>query len=244
MKQNIYDDAEFFAKYRELRDTKSGLNEVLEQPALRELLPPLAGLQVLDLGCGMGHFAAHCIAGGARGVVGVDISTNMIGEAQRRHAHPCISYIQSAAEDLRLTDGGFDLVVSSLMLHYVRNYEAVVGSVYQWLRRDGVFVYSIEHPVMTANTPPRWVKDESGRKLHWPLDQYGEEGERVTSWLKDGVIKYHRKTSTLLNGLIEAGFSIERVLEPEATASALQERPELVEERRRPPFLLVRARRA
>lgn len=51
MPQNIYDNPDFFAVYDSLRETGSGLNEALEQPAFRRLLPPeITGLRVLDLG--------------------------------------------------------------------------------------------------------------------------------------------------------------------------------------------------
>ena len=47
MKQNIYDDSDFFKGYKDMRDQKGGLNEVLEQPAIRLLLPDVRGLRVL-----------------------------------------------------------------------------------------------------------------------------------------------------------------------------------------------------
>jgi hypothetical protein len=50
--QNIYDDPDFFAGYRDLRTNDSGLNGVLEMPALHALLPDLAGAHVLALGSG------------------------------------------------------------------------------------------------------------------------------------------------------------------------------------------------
>ncbi len=51
MPQNIYDDLPFFEGYRALRLQDSGLNGVIEEPALRALLPPLKGLRIVDLGC-------------------------------------------------------------------------------------------------------------------------------------------------------------------------------------------------
>ncbi|UGA37555.1 hypothetical protein JOS77_26880 [Chromobacterium haemolyticum] len=57
MQQNIYDHPVFFSQYQALRDNDSGLNGALEQPALRDALPPLSGADVLDLGCGFGDFA-------------------------------------------------------------------------------------------------------------------------------------------------------------------------------------------
>lgn len=96
---------------------------------------------------------------------------------------------------------------------------------------------------MKAKLPDcgHWVKDEEGRKLYWCIDNYGNEGTREQTWFINGVIKYHRKLSTLLNGLMDQGFVVERVLVPEATPQALDRRPNLAEERRRPPVLVISA---
>jgi len=240
--QNIYDDPEFFAGYKHLRDTRSGLNEALEQPALRALLPDLAGLAVLELGCGMGQFARYCAEQGARRVVGVEVSERMLEIAQRQYSHERVAYIHAAMETVDLPHASFDLSVSSLALHYVEDYAAVVRRVHGWLRRGGSFVFSVEHPICTAQIADmEWVRDEDGQKLHWPVDNYAADGRREQHWFVDGVIKYHRRLSTLLNGLTDAGFTIDRIEEPEATPEALRERPALQDESRRPPFLLVRA---
>lgn len=73
MKQNIYDRPEFFEGYMNLRKGEQGLNGVLEQPTLRSLLPNLPGLRILDLGCGVGSFAAYALERGTSSFVGVDI---------------------------------------------------------------------------------------------------------------------------------------------------------------------------
>ncbi len=49
--------------------------------------------------------------------------------------------------------------------------------------------------------------------------------------------------STLLNGLVEAGLAIERVLEPMPDEETLKRRPEWTHESKRPFCLLVRARK-
>jgi len=63
------------------------------------------------------------------------------------------------------------------------------------------------------------------------------------AWFVAGFVKYHRTVSTYINALIQAGFHVERVEEPEATSEAVEVRPDLAEERRRPPFLIMKARR-
>ncbi|PLO78838.1 SAM-dependent methyltransferase, partial [Klebsiella quasipneumoniae] len=50
MSQNIYDDPHFFAGYATLDRSVKGLDGAPEWPSLQAMLPPLAGLRVVDLG--------------------------------------------------------------------------------------------------------------------------------------------------------------------------------------------------
>src|SRR5260221_10944399 len=101
----------------------TSLNEVVEQPALWSLVGDcLDGLSVLDLGCGFGNLSRKASALGAKAVLGIDASENMLMEARKRTSGPRIEYRRVTLEDLSLQDGKYDLVVSSLMFHYVEDY--------------------------------------------------------------------------------------------------------------------------
>ncbi len=240
--QNIYDDPVFFAGYAALRDAESGLNAVLEQPALARLLPAsLEGLRILDLGCGFGDFARKARARGAASVLAIDVSEKMLAEARERTSDPAIRYEHAAMETLAVEPGAFDLAVSSLALHYVADYRAAVRKIAAALAPGGRFVFSVEHPICTALGVYEWHRDAAGAELHWPVDRYGEEGRRDTRWFVDGVVKYHRTVASYVNGLVDAGLALARLEEPEADPAALAARPELAVHRRRPPFLLLAA---
>jgi SAM-dependent methyltransferase len=241
MKQNIYDDPRFFEGYSQLRRHESGLNMAVDQPAMRSLLPPLANKRVLDLGCGFGKMCRYAIEQGAASAVGVDISTKMLAKAREDAADARISYVQSALEDLSFPPASVDVVVSSLALHYIERFDSICANVKSWLVAGGAFVFSVEHPMVTAY-PVGWYLDERGEEQHWPIDNYKFEGIRHTHWFIDDVIKYHRSVETYVNTLIDNAFTIVRMLEPEATADAIRERPELREESRRPTFMLISAR--
>ncbi|HEX3983438.1 MAG TPA: SAM-dependent methyltransferase, partial [Acidisoma sp.] len=74
-------------------------------------------------------------------------------------------------------------------------------------------------------------------------DRYLVEGERVTHWFVDGVVKYHRLVATTLNLLIGAGFTIRQVEEFCPSAAQLAANPALAEELERPMFLMISAAR-
>lgn len=242
--QNIYDDPDFFAGYARLPRSQSGLSAVYEWPAFQRLLPQsLNGLDVLDLGCGLGHFAREAIARGARHVLGVDLSQRMLDQARVLGAGANITYLRAALEDFVPDSSRFDLVVSSLALHYVADYRLLVQRIAAALVPGGRFVFSVEHPIFTAHGGSAWITDSDGVKLYWPVDHYRDEGERRTHWFVDGVVKYHRTIETYVNGLLEAGLVVARLEEPEATPMQLATQPEWLNERRRPPFLLLAADR-
>lgn len=236
--QNIYDNPQFFAGYRTLRETDSGLNGAVEIPALRALLPNLADKVILDLGCGFGEFARFARQAGAAAVTAVDISRSMLDEAIRQTCDAGIIYERVALEDYIPPARSFDVAVSSLALHYISDLAPVIRRIYAALKPGGQFVFSVEHPIATAN-PQGWVCNDSGQQLYWPLDRYQAEGLRETFWFVDGVRKYHRTVATYVNSLLAAGFRLEHLAEPGPTAEALLRRPALEVERRRPPFLVL-----
>ncbi len=241
--QNIYDDPDFFAGYAQLPRSRQGLGAVFEWPAFQRLLPALRDKRVLDLGCGLGYFAREARARGAREVIGVDLSERMLQQARAQTNDTAITYLRASLEEFEPAPASFDLVVSSLALHYIADYPRLVRRVAAGLVPGGRFAFSVEHPIFTAHGTADWHVGPDGGRLHWPVDRYRDEGERRTRWFVDGVVKYHRTIETYVNALLDAGLVLARLEEPEADPAALAEHPEWRDERRRPPFLLLAADR-
>lgn len=241
--QNIYDDPAFFAGYAKLERFGPGWERAVELPDLLALLPDVRDRRVLDLGCGAGQLAHHLATRGAAEVIGVDLSERMLALARARWTHPRVTYQRESVEAAAFPAARFDLVVSSLVLHYVEDYRGVIARIAAWLAADGVLVFSTEHPIYTARLPGEgWVRDAAGRP-RWSLDRYGDEGPRDETWFVAGVRKVHRTFATLVNGLVEAGLVVERLLEPLPDEAWVQQHPQMADEQRRPMFLLVRARK-
>lgn len=121
MKENPYDNSVFFAKYGEMLRSKKGLNGAGEWREFQKLLPGFAGKRVLDLGCGYGWHCSYAAEHGAVTVLGTDISEKMIRMAIRKNSHPQITYHLAAMEDLDFADASFDVILSSLALHYIED---------------------------------------------------------------------------------------------------------------------------
>jgi len=208
-----YDDPEFFERYQAMRQSETGLNEDLEQPAVSRLLPDVTGADVLDIGCGDGALALRLASLGARHVLGVDPSGRMLMLARHHHASPRIRYRQASAEALDLPPESLDLVVSSLALHYVADYGTLIRRIARWLRPGGHLVYSVEHPVCTARDPMTgWIAADGGTV--WPVDDYARETPRTQQWLGAVVTKHHRRLATLVGEIIAAGLILTGIDEP------------------------------
>jgi ubiquinone/menaquinone biosynthesis C-methylase UbiE len=240
--QNIYDRPDFFEGYSLLGRSVDGLDGAMEWPALRAMLPDISGLRVVDLGCGFGWFCRWARQQGAVEVVGLDLSENMLARARVTTSDSAISYEKADLEQLDLPQAGFDLAYSSLALHYIEDAARLFGTIRRALVPGGDFIFSTEHPIYMAPTNPAWSAEAEGRKT-WPLDRYLVEGPRTTDWLAKGVLKHHRTIGTTLNLLIQSGFMIRRVEEFCPTEDQIAAKPELADERERPMFLLVAARR-
>ncbi|SFT24156.1 bifunctional 2-polyprenyl-6-hydroxyphenol methylase/3-demethylubiquinol 3-O-methyltransferase UbiG [Paenibacillus sp. BC26] len=243
MKQNKYDDPDFFAKYNQMPRSIGGLEAAGEWPALRALMPDLQGKRVLDLGCGFGWHCRYAREMQASSVIGVDLSEMMLARAKAFEHDPGIEYLQLAIEDIAFAAEQFDVVISSLALHYVERFDIVCRKIHEYLAPGGSFILSVEHPVFTARAAQDWHYGPAGERMHWPVDDYQQEGMRQTRFLDNDVVKYHRTVATIINQLIEAGFTIRQLSEPQPTKEAIAAYPDMRDETRRPIFLLIAAQK-
>jgi SAM-dependent methyltransferase len=242
MKQNKYDEPEFFAEYSRMPRSIHGLGAGMEWETFQALLPDLRDKRVLDLGCGFGWHCRYSHEHGATKVVGIDLSEKMLARARATTDTPGIEYRRCAIEDIEVSANEFDIVISSLALHYVEPFDLVCPEIHRCLVPNGLFLFSVEHPIFTALPAQTWFYGPSGERLHWPVDHYQDEGRRQTNWLTENVIKYHRTLATYVNTLIETGFRIARLEEPKPAHELTD--PDEKDQSRRPPFLVVAAVKA
>ncbi|MBP2619615.1 class I SAM-dependent DNA methyltransferase [Chryseobacterium jejuense] len=236
MKQNIYDHPNFFSRYKALRDGDKGLNELLEQPVMKSLLLPVQDKTILDMGCGLGHQVRELLKQNPKKIIGLDISQNMLNEAQSRTSSSTVEWICSALEDYDFGTNRFDLVISSMTLHYIENLNLLFQKIYNGLKSGGQFLFSMEHPICTAALKP-W--EELNGEKYWLINRYSEESLRKQDWFVKDVEKYHHQLSTIVNGLLKAGFIIKNLEEPSPAQELLQLRPDFEQHIHRPPIVIL-----
>jgi len=240
MAQNIYDDEHFFKGYSQLPRQLHGLQGTPEWNSFRSLIPNVDRAKILDLGCGYGWLCRWARENGAEKVQGVDVSQNMLSKAREFPEDPAITYLQADLETLMLEPESFNVVYSSLTLHYLKNLSELVVQVYQSLLPGGSFVFSVEHPIFTSPRNPKFTEDAEGHRV-WLLESYLSEGTRITNWFADGVVKVHRTIATYINILLEAGFTLSDIDEWGPSLEQIEENPGWAENRERPMFLLMKA---
>jgi SAM-dependent methyltransferase len=243
MKENKYDDAKFFDRYRQMPRSVKGLNAAGEWYAFRKMFPSLKDKRVLDLGCGFGWHCQFAAGQGAKSVVGVDISEKMLEVARNKATFSIVKYLRSAIEDLDFPPDSFDVVISSLAFHYIKSFSDVCEKVNNCLIPGGDFVFSVEHPIFTAYGNQDWYYDENGNRLYWPVDRYFSEGIREASFLGEKVLKYHKMVTTYVTTLLNMGYQLTGLVEPRPDPKILEVHPEYQDEMRRPMFLLVSAKK-
>ena len=243
MKENKYDDSVFFEQYSHMPRSEQGLSAAGEWPALKALLPELAGKRVLDLGCGFGWHCRYAAEHGAARVLGTDLSQRMLERARAMTDSPVVEYRRAAIEDTRPAPAAWDVVLSSLALHYVEDYAGVCRMVWDALSPGGWFIFSAEHPVFTAQGPQDWQRDAGGAPLHWPVDRYFEQGPRDAVFLGEHMRKYHRTVTGYVQPLLARGFALEALVEPQPAREMLDAVPGMADELRRPMMLILKARK-
>jgi len=242
LKQNIYDNQTFFDGYKKLRENQNSANIIIEKPCIFSLLPDMTNKNVLDMGCGYGENCKEFIRLGASLVQGIDISNKMLEVAMSENSDDKIIYSNISMEDIKKIETKFDVVISSLAVHYISNFKKLTQDVFNLLNDNGVFIFSQEHPLTTAPVKGwSWVKDEDGNKLHYCLSDYSLTGERKVSWIVDEVIKYHRTFSDIINALTESGFYIDKMIEPIPSEEIINKIPAYKYDYHKPDFLVAKA---
>lgn len=241
MAQNIYDDPAFFEGYSQIPRSRLGLAGAPEWPDVEAMLPDLTGLSVLDLGCGFGAFPRYAIEHGAARVHGVDLSANMLTVARERSGAMPITYEQADLETYEPAAGTFDLVYSALAVHYLADFDRFCAMVVRALGpAGGDLVLTTEHPIWAARAEPDFRTEPDGTRI-FAIRDYGVEGPRVSNWIADGIVKYHRKLSTMVMSLHRHGLMLRAIEEWTASEEQISANPALIDEKTRPQLLLMAA---
>lgn len=221
-------------------------------PAMVEACGNVNGLEVLDLGCGIGYFSRQMAEKGASKVVGIDISPNQLAHARQLDGKERlgIEYVEgdAAQEVENFPQDSFDLVTACMSLIDMPEPERVIRGAQRVLRDRGRLVFTNSHPV-TDTMYRDWLRDAEGKKIGLEIGDYFDESPIAYSWTDDRY-KYPFQTTgssytlqTWMRWVIQAGFILEDFIEPYASDEAIAEWQGLDDTRIAPLFLIVVGRK-
>jgi len=231
--------------------------DALNTPSFLEVLPPIAGLSGLDIGCGEGTNTRQLARRGAR-MLGVDIAPTFIRHAQAAEAAEPLGIVFQTGDGLALPfeDSRFDFATAFMSLMDMPDQGRALSEVVRVLRPGGFLQFAILHPCFV---PPhrKVLRDEAGRARAIEVGGYFDAIDgRVDRWWfetlpaeereKDEPFetpRFHRTLSTWVDMVVTAGLVIERFAEPCASEALAAAEPVVADTRVAPLALIVRARK-
>jgi ubiquinone/menaquinone biosynthesis C-methylase UbiE len=223
---------------KEAREGRNPTRNGLLDPPMLQACGEVAGMRVLDCGCGEGRFCRMLAARGAGYVLGLDRCEPMI-EAARELQSGADEYRVADVQDLAfLEDGSFDLAVSYLNQCDLADFQANNREVFRVLYSGGRFIVANLHPMRSAEGS--WQRDANGVKQHVVVDDYFDESPRHWKMMGVEFTNFHRTLATYMGGFSKAGFRIEGIIEPTVTQENLALYPELDDELRVPNFIIYK----
>ena len=231
--------------------------DLFNTPTFLAMLPGVAGLAGLDIGCGEGHNTRLLADRGAR-MAGIDLAPTFVRHAREaERAEPRgISYSVANAAALPFPRDSFDFATAFMSMQDVRDQDSALAEALRVVRPGGFFQFSITHPCF--QTPKsRWVVDAYGRREGMVVgDYFRERACRVDEWMfgaappeerakypKFRTPYFERTLSSWLNQLLRTGFALEAVAEPTPDDETLARYPREYDARIIAYFLILRGRK-
>ncbi|MBO8160155.1 MAG: class I SAM-dependent methyltransferase [Thermosipho sp. (in: Bacteria)] len=227
MEKNLRLNYDKLALHYEKEVDEKPFNAYYERPAMIKAIGKVRGLTVLDAGCGAGFYTKWLADNGAKEVIGIDFSKNMIEAAKRRAGNKAKIIETDLNKKLPFENNYFDMIISSLTLHYVRNIATTLKEFNRVLKQNGKLIFSIHHPLMTY--------------LHFQIENYFDEVLLEDKINKIPVYFYHRSFTTIFKALNENGFLVEDLLEPKPTEKFKEyDRENYIKLNKKPHFLIIK----
>lgn len=237
----VYDDEDFFEKYNQKRKKGNSPNEKIEQPIIDELVGDVKGKKILDLGCGDGKYGLELLVRGAKQYHGVEGSHRMADVARENLTNSKAIVEENDIEKVELKDLEYDMVISRLVLHYIEDIATLFERVSRSLKKEGVFIFSIEHPIITSCYEAYHKEKKRG---NWIVDDYFDSGKRINNWLGKKVVKYHKTLEEYWAIIKASNLQVLEVRESKPQKSNFEQIEEYQRRMRIPLFLIFKLKKA
>lgn len=187
-------------------------NHDLVIPNLLKVIGDVAGLTVVDAGCGEGIVARYLAKRGAT-VIGIDSSAQLIALAQAENDEQSIRYeVHDLCHPLPQYAQAFDVVVSNLVLNDVADYQGFVATLGTLTKHNGRLILSMTNPYSAVMR----------EKVH----SYFDSGIAVPyAWGGGHVYHFHRTMQEYMAAFHCAGFLLSSLTDVQMTAAMVAQLP-------------------
>lgn len=219
--------------YEHSVDTKSLYNIEYERPAMLSQLPEdLSGKLILDAGCAAGWYSEQLLQRNAA-VIATDLSAEMVTATKRRIGSRAEILQHDLEKNFPIQDQTLDYIISSLTLHYIKDWNHTFQEFRRILKPNGTLLFSVHHPF----TDIRLLQDYDYFSTELIVDNWNKEGKVYE------VPFYRRSLQTIVNKTLQH-FHIEKMIEPKPTEKfkelSLHKYNQLLNN---PAFLIIKANR-
>lgn len=128
-------------------ETGDAAHELVYDPEICDLIGDVTDKRVLDAGCGNGCWSRR-LARKAKSVTGVDSSSELVKLAREKANPGNVQYeAQDLTEELGFEDESFELILSSMVLHYMPSLDTAVAEFSRVLADNGEALICVQHPM-------------------------------------------------------------------------------------------------
>jgi ubiquinone/menaquinone biosynthesis C-methylase UbiE len=193
-------------------DTKRfDFNRDIEVPAMIKMIGPVRSKSVLDIGCGFGDHVRFLSKKNPKKIVGFDLSKELIDLAKSLKIKNAEFFVWDMNKKFKFKDSSFDIVYSSLAIHYAKDIDKFFKEVKRVLKKGGLFVFSTGHPIFNlinqSNNHLIGVRKTSGQRHIF--GNYFDESLKLSDLGPMGKFVLRNFTfETLINTGLKNGFEL------------------------------------
>lgn len=222
--------------YENFTNHQGSYSSCIELPSILQLLPDLTDKTILELGCGSGRFSFIFETMKPAHLIGIDFSEEMLAIARTiaTEKNSKIQFLQGDISNLsNVPDASIDFIFASTVLHFIADLNRVMAEVSRVLKPDGTAIFSVIHPVYSAQYPIAHTDNKLPDDEEWKV-QYLNKSMRayVQPWIEfnpevDNYLckSYHHTFSNYLEAFIQNDLQLLAMREPTPPEAWKTEQP-------------------